>query len=569
MQILRDVPLRRKLRVISMLSSGVALLLACGAFVTYELVTFREAMVEDLSSAAAIIGYNSSAALLFDDADSATRTLQSFSTHENVVGAALYDGNGIPFAKYQRSERDKAFDPPAAEPAGYRFEDNRLKLFYPFDLAGEHAGTVYIESGVENLESRMARYGLIAALVMLASAGVASLLAALLQRGISGPISDLAGVVNVVKTKNNYSVRARKAGSDELGSLIDGFNAMLDQIQMQDGALQDARDHLERRVAERTRELLQEIGEREAAQAELEETHQQLLEASRQAGMAEVATNVLHNVGNVLNSVNVSAAVIAERANHSRVSSISKLAELLCEHADDLGGFLATDPRGKQIPRYLSQLAEHLVNERSFTLKELDLLRNNIDHIKSIVAMQQNLSKVSGVRERVNVVDLLEDALRINDPSLQRHDVEIAREYGPVPELTAEKHKILQILVNLVRNAKDACKVSPRADKQITLRVASGDGRVRISVIDNGVGIPPENMKRIFAHGFTTKQHGHGYGLHSGALAARELGGSLDAESEGTDRGAVFTLVLPVEAPEQATDSAAIIARGLKSRRSA
>jgi C4-dicarboxylate-specific signal transduction histidine kinase len=256
----------------------------------------------------------------------------------------------------------------------------------------------------------------------------------------------------------------------------------------------------------------------------------------------------------VLNSVNVTANVLAEQAERSRVVNLSKLAVLIDQHQQNIAAFLNDDPRGKQIPNYLAKLAEHLLAERDFALKELAALRSNIDHIKGIVTMQQSYSKVSGVKEPAHLVDLLEDALRINGTSLQRHDIEIVRDYADVPALNTERHKILQILVNLVRNAKDSCKASARPDRRITLRVASSDGRITASVIDNGVGIAPENMTRIFAHGFTTKKDGHGFGLHSGALAAKDLGGALVAFSDGVDRGAVFTLELPLQAAQGAAE---------------
>jgi signal transduction histidine kinase len=114
-----------------------------------------------------------------------------------------------------------------------------------------------------------------------------------------------------------------------------------------------------------------------------------------------------------------------------------------------------------------------------------------------------------------------------------------------------EKHKVLQILVNLIRNAKYACDESGRKDKQMIVRVSNGDNRVRISVKDNGIGIPQENLTRIFNHGFTTKKDGHGFGLHSGALSAKELGGSLEVHSEGKNQGAMFTLELPLSQKEK------------------
>ncbi|MFC6520017.1 sensor histidine kinase [Undibacterium arcticum] len=266
--------------------------------------------------------------------------------------------------------------------------------------------------------------------------------------------------------------------------------------------------------------------------------------------MAEVATGVLHNVGNVLNSVNVSATLVAERISKSKVSGLSRAAALLQEHELDLGAYLSSDLRGKLLPAYLLQLSEHLQADQEASVKELNFLRQNIDHIKVIVAMQQTFATASGVEERVNVRELLEDSLRMDMSSLIRHGVEVIHEIDEVPLIMLDKHKTLQILVNLVSNARHACDDSGRTDKRLTLRLTSGDGRVRLSVTDNGAGIPAENLTRIFNHGFTTRKDGHGFGLHSGALAAKELGGSLLAQSDGIGLGATFTLELPLPPPE-------------------
>jgi signal transduction histidine kinase len=201
------------------------------------------------------------------------------------------------------------------------------------------------------------------------------------------------------------------------------------------------------------------------------------------------------------------------------------------------------------VPAHLAQLSEHLLAEQETNLRELDSLRRNVEHIKEIVAMQQNYATFGGVKEMINVADLVEDSLRLNEGALSRRQVAVVREFADVPPLNIEKHKVLQIMVNLLRNAKHACQDSERADKRLTVRVANGDGRVRISVMDNGVGIPPENLTRIFNHGFTTRKDGHGFGLHSGALAAKELGGSLTVHSDGPGQGAAFTLELPCPKP--------------------
>jgi len=282
------------------------------------------------------------------------------------------------------------------------------------------------------------------------------------------------------------------------------------------------------------------------AEAKVEELHKQLLHSSRLAGMAEVATSVLHNVGNVLNSVNVSATLLLDNAKRSNVAYLGKAVALLNEHAADLGAYLANDPKGRQLPAYLNRVSEQLTKEHQQTITELESLRQNIEHIKEIVAMQQNYARVSGVAETVKVADLVEDALRMNAGAMARHEVALVRDYSEVPEITVEKHKVLQILVNVIHNAKYACDESGRKDKQVRLKISKRDQWICIAVMDNGIGIPPENLTRIFNHGFSTRKDGHGFGLHSGALAAADLGGTLTAHSDGPGKGATFTLKLPV-----------------------
>jgi len=313
---------------------------------------------------------------------------------------------------------------------------------------------------------------------------------------------------------------------------------------------QEVEDHkrTEAQLEQRTRSLENEIEERKQMELEVERAHRDLVDASRQAGMAEVATSVLHNVGNVLNSVNVSATLVSDQLKKSKSANLSRVVGLMRERSADLGAFIISDPKGRKLPGYLAQLAEHLEGEQAALLQELELLRKNVEHIKDIVSMQQSYAKVSGVSETVKVIDLLEDTLRMNAGALMRHEVQVVREYDPhLSDITTEKHKVLQILVNLVCNAQYACDESGRKDKRVTVRATNGGRIVRIAVVDNGVGIPAENLTRIFNHGFTTRKEGHGFGLHSGALAARELGGRLTAHSDGCGRGATFTLELPLQ----------------------
>ena len=917
--------IRFKQTLLILLTSSVALLLACAAFMAYDTITFRQALVAKESNVAKILGTASAAAIDFDDHKSARELLSSLRTEPNIIAACIYDGAGHVFATYQRDSGAKAFAFPARRTDCGQFIADRLHLFVSIQQGSDTVGTIYLASDLNDLSRRLVHFTTIMGLVFLFSLLVALLLSSWLQRVISDPILHLAQTARTVAQEKNYSVRAAKESSDELGELVDGFNEMLAQIQRRDAALEAARETLEQRVEERTRELAKsvaltnatlesttagivamdlagnitcfnnrfavmwrfpaeliesrdsrtmiefalslvkdedrekirrriqenqvnpevsfsdvielkdgrifdrhaipqkidgqcvgvvvswrDITERKRAEAELRESqalynslvqhlpagvfrknaqgrfvfvntafcrikgvkpedylgktphevsdnldttllsanssqfaedgsshhnrimetgrpieleedypdangnmqsyhvvksavfgpdgkiigtqgilfditrrkkaetelayerellrslldnspdhiyfkdrnsrlircsrymaakfgfacsdeavgkcdfdfynhehaqpayedelrvmrtgqpiigkvekeilkngtvtwaltskiplrnpagdiigtfgiskditaikeseaqleqlHRQLLETSRQAGMAEVASSVLHNVGNVLNSVNVSATLAADKLKKSKIANLSRVVTMFNEHSSDLATFLTHDPKGKLVPGYLTQFAEHMAGEHAAAITELESLCSHVEHIKDIVSMQQSYARVSGISEIVNVTDLVEDSLRLNAGALAPHEVELVRDFQPVPQIAVEKHKVLQILVNLLRNAKYACDESGRKDKRVTLRIANGHGTIKISVMDNGVGIPSENLTRIFNHGFTTRRNGHGFGLHSGALAARELGGRLLVESDGPGKGATFTLELP------------------------
>jgi PAS domain S-box-containing protein len=289
------------------------------------------------------------------------------------------------------------------------------------------------------------------------------------------------------------------------------------------------------------------ITERKKWESELENLHKQLLETSRQAGMAEVATSVLHNVGNVLNSVNVSASIVDEQIRAPSLERLHKAIELLKNNRAKLTEFLQ-DKNGAKVVSYLEALFTVMEKERATIQSEAKALSKNIEHIKKIVSMQQSYARIAGVSEIVNPVELLEDSLRLHEGAYQRHFIKAIREFSDVPKISIDRHKVVQILVNLLGNAKYACDANDPANRTVRVRVNSpAANRIRIEVIDNGAGIPAENLTRIFSYGFTTRKNGHGFGLHSGALAAKELGGSLTVHSDGLGKGAAFILELPVD----------------------
>ena len=297
------------------------------------------------------------------------------------------------------------------------------------------------------------------------------------------------------------------------------------------------------------RALAQALDSAETATHELHEAQSELVAFARQAGMAEIANNVLHNVGNVLTSVNVSAGLVTSAIRDSKVPGLAKAVELLNAHAADLGAFLTGDERGKRLPGYLGKLAAALAAEQNAVIEELGSLTRSIDHIKDIVATQQSYSGTVSLVEPVRVADLLEDALRMDSVGLARHQVEVTRELSDLPSLLLDKSRVLQILVNLIANARQAMAGITGHGPCLTLQADAadmGDGqRLRIKVTDNGEGIAPENLGKLFVHGFTTRKNGHGFGLHGSALAAKAMGGSLTVSSDGPGLGASFTLELP------------------------
>ncbi|MBX3743677.1 MAG: PAS domain-containing protein [Verrucomicrobiae bacterium] len=290
------------------------------------------------------------------------------------------------------------------------------------------------------------------------------------------------------------------------------------------------------------------ITEQKRAEEQLERLHRRLMESSRLAGMAEVATGILHNVGNVLNSVSVSVNLVAERLKRQQVGNLQRAVGMLRDRREDLARYLEDDPKGRLLPEYLGTAAGFLVMEHAELLNEIATLNRFVEHLKEIVAMQQAYAKVSGAYEPIDPAELVDDALRINAASFERHQIVVCRDVDPdLPRVIVDRHKALQILINLLGNAKHALDAGRTDGRRLTILIEPyNPEHIAIRVRDNGVGIASENLTRIFQHGFTTKKEGHGFGLHSGANAAREMGGHLTATSDGIGHGAEFVLVLKV-----------------------
>jgi C4-dicarboxylate-specific signal transduction histidine kinase len=396
--------------------------------------------------------------------------------------------------------------------------------------------TVLPERVVSSAAFQVARYVLLF--------GVVSLLVELgimywvLKQQITRPLLDFTQATDQVAA-GDFKVTLESSRNDELGRLASAFQLMAQEVHRREEALRQANEGLEERVDQRTQEL--------------REAQRQLVETARQVGRAEIATNVLHNVGNVLNSVHTSAVLARERLKGLKVESLERVVTLLEQHQGDLGAFITQSAQGRNALPFLSQLGKYMKVERREIQTLLGDVSRHTEHIGAIVKLQQRYARTNQtLLELVNLRELVEDSLRINQAALGRHSVKVEQRLEDVPPILTERHKVLMILVNLISNAKYALDSVPVQERCLTVSLGRPSaGPVHIEVRDNGVGIEPQMLTRVFQYGFTTREEGHGFGLHSSALAAHELGGSLKAHSEGPGKGAMFRLELPATTEQQ------------------
>ena len=504
---LRDSSIKRKLTLIIMAASTVALLLASTGFVSYELFTFRQKMVRDLSTLADIIANRSTAALSFDNQEDAEEDLNSLQANPRIVSACLYKGDAV-FAQYPKQTDVRLYPPPGK--AGARFERDHLVLFRDITHKGERLGTLYLQSDLLEMRQRLAHYAWMIVLFMCASLGVTFLLSSALQRIITKPIFDLAQTAKLVSAEKNYSVRARPHGQDELGQLIDGFNEMLAQIQERDQALQQANDRLEKRVQERTREL-------ERAYNEIRLTQQTVMQQERLKALGQMASGIAHDINNAL-------------------SPVVGFADLLARGEPGL------TPNGKKYLRYIQTAGEDIAHIVA-RLREFYRRRDQRDSLFSV-----NLNQLIQ-----QVIDMTRPRWR-DIPQGLGLTVEMRASLDPlVPEFVGIESELREALTNLILNAVDALpqggKIEVRT-RAVSLEAGSAIHRapthVVLEVSDTGIGMDEQARKHCLEPFFSTKgRRGTGLGLAMvyGVIERHE--GKIEIESE-PGRGTIMRLVLPI-----------------------
>lgn len=423
-----------------------------------------------------------------------------------TIDAALSGGPGVP----ERLPGLLDAITPSPVPVADEVDDDRLDMYAVVsDVEGNPE--MIVRAQVDRTISRQGERSVQSALLSSVATAILILLVLLrvLQTMVIKPLSQLTGTAVEIGKTDDVSLRIGMERNDEIGLLSGEFDGMM---------------------------------------AKLERSRAELVETARLAGMSEIATGVLHNVGNVLNSVNVSTTLVANQVESFSVEDLEQMLVVLEQNEQDLGRFVSEDPRGKHFLPFLRELQQELHQQKLSIKSELGSLTDGIRHIIDLVRSQQSYAGRAGVQEPVALSAQLEAAFSITAESYAPEArIDLVRDFEELPKVSLDRQKLLEILVNLVRNARQSLAECDRPEKRIVLRCKrSGDGRVRLEVEDNGVGIAEEDLTRLFHSGFTTKPDGHGFGLHISANAATEMGGRLWAESPGPGKGATFIIELPL-----------------------
>ncbi len=480
--------------------------------------------------------------ILIEDTPVLDNLLTQFFETKDILYAAIHEETGLILTQktiLKKSQLPEFLNEKVQEAKTRRLiidmngKTNILDIRVPVIFEDEIIGCIQIGLSLAGIDAEIRKRIVNLSLFVIVFILFGFIASFMFARSLTKPIKNLLEGVKIIGGGDlSHTVKIDR--SDEIGELAIAINAMSLELQSKTTSIESLND---------------EINVRKEAEAMLEATHHKLVDTARRVGMAEVATDVLHNVGNVLNSVSVNTAMMNKMIKNSKISYLSNVVQALEDHADDLDTFITTDERGRQFPVFIAELSRNLSEENNEMLESVSRLNSHIKHITEIISLQQSYGKISGLSEPVNLSEVIEDALQINNEAIKRHNIEVRCEYTDLPSMLFDRSKVLQIITNLISNAKYALSKSGHDRKIMRLQIKEPEeNHIEIEVTDNGIGIEKENLNKIFVHGFTTRRDGHGFGLHSSALAAKEVGGALAASSEGPGKGSAFTLSLPLKA---------------------
>ena len=533
----RHRSIRRQVLVFTLLITFAILVTTGGVLFFHHLTQTRERLAESLRVTAQMTATNAYTPMSFGDRRAAGENLAALHHDPLIVSAVLYDAEDQVFATFG--------EPVARMPDPGSF-DPTSEILVPVVFDRQVLGKLLV---LTNNRAELRRTAITWASVyggaILLTTLLASLIATLFQRAVAAPLSALARTAKAVTDRNDYTVRAAPSQTTEVAALAEAFNTMLVEIGRRDAEL-----------ARQLTALNKEVKEREAAEDSLKQKTRELLRLSHEAGMAEVATGVLHNIGNALNSINVSAELLADHLTGGARNSATALRAFFQTPPPKAAPVFSSHPQGPEVLAFASSHSTHATDQIDFASQELATLRTGVAHLKDIVARQQALAKSVRHSETFDLRDAVQEALLLDKTGGHsggpRLRIEQTCEGSPL--VLTDRSAVVQILVNLFANARAALASAPSPLLRVRIGPPSAS-LLPISVTDNGVGIHPHQLVSIFSYGFTTKAGGHGFGLHNAANTARLLGGALRVRSDGPGRGAVFTLELPRQPTESAAPS--------------
>jgi two-component system, NtrC family, sensor kinase len=499
---------------------------------------FKLKLSDSLQATARVFASNAAAALAFDDRDAAVELIASLSNDPSIAAAALYTQNGTRFATYGITP----FSPPEAQ-ATDGFASTIVSVAYK----GEPFGQLYLLSRYPSqLRQTVEIWAFVYTAGIIFAAVLAMFLANRFKRAVAFPLHSLARLASEVTANKNYTTRVTPQGPAEIRELAEAFNAMLAEVGRRDAALAEKSETLARQLDTLKLEILT----REAAEERLRDNNRDMMRLSREAGMAEVATGVLHNIGNALNSINVSTELLLSHVCDQARSSVATMCEFFTHPSDKVSAVFNAHPTGPDVREFATSLAKLTAEQIAHASNELAALRLSVAHLKDIVARQQSLARNTVLFDTFDLRDAAQDALLLNKFRGHLSDPRLEQLVEGPTFVHADRTIVVQILVNLIANARAAMEEMPPANRHLRIHIAPAlAGNLAVSITDNGCGIPAAQLVSIFSYGYTTKADGHGFGLHNAANAARLMGGSLQVRSVGLGHGATFIFTLPTRAP--------------------
>ncbi len=555
---LRDTPIQRKLTVVILLTSSFALFLMVSALITYELATFRRSLAVNMGVLAQIIGSNSTASLAFDDRKSAQEILSALAAEHQVTAAAIYDQNQRLFASFPEGNVRSEF-PTQPGPDGYAFESAHLVMFQPISQEGKRLGTIYVRADLGAMYSRLSLYGTLLALVGSCSFLGALLLSRVLQRRISAPILELAKVATAVSERQDYSVRAVKHGSDELGQLTAAFNLMLTRIGESNAELAASEERLRLSlegsqtgtwdwnvttgVVARDKYIYPLYGRTEEEFNTTPGSGLQFVHPEDRAAVENATKRALsersdldvgfriimpdgsirHMVsrgrpfydesGQAVRMTGVTIDVTQSKKAEEELSRAKEAAEAASKAKDNFLAILSHELRTPLTPVLAAvaslqddeSVPEHIVREVDMIRRNVEVEARLIDDLLDLTGAARG--KIELNRHIVEVRALLEHAMQNYCAGVARtKNLRVSMEViAAETHVQADSSRMTQVFWNLLQNA---CKFTP-AGGSIDVRVYNesptgspmSDGAaidLVVSISDTGIGIDPENMPRIF-----------------------------------------------------------------------